>query len=124
MQLFYIGIFGGLGCIARFLISGWTYHFFGRELPYGTLLVNVVGSFLLGVLMAFGLRGSALPPELRLGLSVGLLGGFTTFSTFSYETIRLIEDGSLWQAGANVLLSLLLCLFAALLGVALVRYFG
>jgi CrcB protein len=124
MQLLYIGIFGGLGCMARFLASGWTYQLFGRSLPYGTLLVNIVGSFLLGLLMTFGLRGTLLPPELRLGLSVGFLGGFTTFSTFSYETIRLLEEGSLWQAGANIILNLLLCLFSALLGVLVARQFS
>jgi CrcB protein len=124
MQLFYIGIFGGLGCVARFLASGWTHQLFGRSLPYGTLLVNIVGSFLLGLLMTFGLRGTLLPPELRIGLSVGFLGGFTTFSTFSYETIRLLEEGSLWQAGANILLNLLLCLFSALLGLMVARQFS
>ena len=74
--------------------------------------------------MTFGLRGSVFSPELRLGLSVGFLGGFTTFSTFSYETVRLLEDGNLWQAGANILLNLLLCLLSALLGVLVVRHFG
>lgn len=121
MQLLYIGIFGGLGCIARFLASGWTYQLVGRSLPYGTMLVNVVGSFLLGFLMTFGIRSTLLPPELRIGISVGFMGGFTTFSTFSYETIKLLEEGSLWQAGANIVLNILLCLFFALLGILLAR---
>jgi CrcB protein len=124
MQLFYIGIFGGLGCMARFLASGWTHQLFGRSLPYGTLLVNVVGSFLLGLLMTFGLRGTLFSPELRIGMTVGFLGGFTTFSTFSYETIRLLEEGSLWQAGANVTLNLLVCLIFSLLGMLLARQFS
>ncbi len=121
MQLLYIGLFGGLGCVARFLASDWSYQLVGRSLPYGTLLVNVVGSFLLGLLMTFGLRSTLLSPDLRLGLGVGFLGGFTTFSTFSYETMKLIEEGSIWQAGANILLNLLLCLLAVLLGIWLAR---
>lgn len=121
MQLLYIGIFGGLGCMARFLASDWTYQLFGRSLPYGTLLVNLVGSFLLGFLMTFGLRSTIVGPELRVGLSVGFMGGFTTFSTFSYETIKLLEEGSFWQAGANILLNIVLCLSFALLGVWLAR---
>lgn len=124
MQLFYIGIFGGLGCVARFLTAGWTYQLLGRSLPYGTLLVNVVGSFMLGLVMTFGLRSMLLSPDLRIGLTVGFWGGFTTFSTFSYETIRLLEDGSVWQAGANILLNVLLCLFFSLLGVLAARHFS
>lgn len=124
MQLLYVGIFGGLGCVTRFLVSGWTHQLCGRSLPYGTLLVNVVGSFLLGLLLTSGLRGTLLSPELRTGVAVGFLGGFTTFSTFSYETIRLIDEGSLWQAGANILLNLLLCLLAALFGLLIARQLG
>ena len=121
MQLFYIGIFGGLGCIARYLASGWTYQLVGRHLPYGTLLVNIVGSFLLGLLVASGLRGEFLSPEVRIGLAVGFMGGFTTFSTFSYETLRLLENGSFWQAGINIILNVVLCLVFAFLGVAVAR---
>jgi len=117
MQLLYIGFFGGLGCIARYLTSGWVYQFMGRTLPYGTLVVNVGGSFLLALLMTFGLRSALLPPDLRVGLTVGFMGGFTTFSTFSYETLRLFEDGSFWQAGMNIVLNVFVCLFFALLGV-------
>jgi len=121
MQLFYIGVFGGFGCVARYLASAWTYQLFGRNLPYGTLFVNIVGSFLLALLMVFGLRSTLFSPEIRIGLSVGFMGGFTTFSTFSYETLRLLEDGSLWQAGLNILLNIVLCLFFALLGVLVAR---
>jgi CrcB protein len=116
MQMLFIGVCGGLGCVARYLMSGWTYQLLGRSLPYGTLLVNMLGSFLLAALMVFGLRSALISPELRLGLTVGFLGGFTTFSTFSYETLRLLEEGSLWQAGANIVLNVTLCLLFALLG--------
>jgi CrcB protein len=121
MQLFYIGIFGGLGCVARYLTSGWVYQLAGRNLPYGTLFVNVVGSFLLALLMVLGLRSAIFSPEIRIGLAVGFMGGFTTFSTFSYETLRLLEDGSFWQAGVNILLNIVLCLFFAVLGALVAR---
>lgn len=121
MQIFYIGLFGGIGCVARFLVSNFSYQLFGRSLPYGTLTVNAVGSFLLALLMTFGLRSTLLPPDLRVGLTVGFMGGFTTFSTFSYETLRLLEDGSYWHAGANILLNIVLCLLFALAGVAAAR---
>ncbi len=121
MQLLYIGVFGGLGCIARYLASGWVYQLAGRNLPYGTLFVNIVGSFLLALLMVFGLRSTLFPPEIRIGLAVGFMGGFTTFSSFSYETLRLLEDGSFWQAGVNILLNVVLCLSFAILGAFVAR---
>lgn len=121
MQILYIMIFGGLGCVSRFLVSGLTYQLVGRSLPYGTMTVNIVGSLLLAFLMTFGMRSALLPPDLRVGLTTGFMGGFTTFSTFSYETLRLLEDGSYWQASANIVLNVILCLMFALLGVALAK---
>lgn len=123
MQILLIGFFGGLGCIARYLVTGWSYQFFGRSMPYGTLLVNTGGSFLLGFLIAFGLHSSVLPASVRLGLVVGFMGGFTTFSTFSYETLKMIEEGSLVQAGANVLSNVILCLAFVAAGMMLGRQF-
>ncbi len=121
MQLIYIGIFGGLGCVSRYLVSGWTYSLLGRGMPYGTLVVNVVGSFLLGLIMEASTRSTLLTNEVRMGITVGFMGGFTTFSTFSYETVRLLEQGSLRQAGANIALNVLVCVIFALLGIFLAR---
>ena len=121
MQILYIGLFGGLGCLARYFVSGWTYQLFGRGLPYGTLVVNVAGSFLLGLIMEGSLRSTLLSPAVRMGITVGFMGGFTTFSTFSYETLRLLEEGSFVQAGANILLNVGICLVFAGLGIALAR---
>ena len=121
MTLVYIGLFGAAGCICRYLISGWVLALAGRALPWGTLGVNLLGSLLLGLLMEFGLRSSLLSAGLRLGLTVGFLGGFTTFSTFSYETLRLLEEGSLLAAGWNILLNVLLCLAGAAAGIHLAR---
>jgi CrcB protein len=121
VKVIYLGVFGGLGCMARYMVSGWVYSLAGRALPYGTLAVNVLGSLLLGLIMESSLRSTLLSPDLRFGLTVGFLGGFTTFSTFSYETVRLLEEGSLVAAGANVLLNVIVCVAAALIGVYLAR---
>ncbi len=121
MHLLYIGVFGGLGCVMRYLASSWTYQLLGRNFPYGTLLVNVLGSFLLGLLLTFGIRGTYLTPEIRLGIAVGFMGGFTTFSTFSYETLRFLEDGNFLQAGINISLNIVLCLLFTFIGVAVAR---
>ena len=121
MKILYLGVFGGMGCIARYLVSGWVYTLAGKTLPYGTLAVNVTGSLLLGLVMEGSLRSTMLSPDLRFGLTVGFLGGFTTFSTFSYETVRLLEEGSVVAAGANILLNISVCIVAALLGIYLAR---
>ena len=81
----FIAGFGALGCLARYYLSGWAYDLFGRSFPYGTLLVNILGAFVIGLVMEFGMRSTLLPATLRIGLTIGFLGGLTTFSTFSYE---------------------------------------
>ena len=116
-----ISVFGAFGCLTRYLVSGWAYTLLGRGLPYGTLLVNILGSFLLGLVMEGSLRSTLLSPEVRIGITTGFMGGFTTFSTFSYETVRLLEEGSLMQAGANVLLNVTICILFAALGIYLAR---
>jgi CrcB protein len=121
VKILYLGLFGGAGCVARYMVSGLVYNLAGRTLPYGTLAVNVTGSLLLGLIMEGSLRSTLLSPDLRFGLTVGFLGGFTTFSTFSYETVRLLEEGSLVAAGANILLNVTVCICAALIGVYLAR---
>ncbi len=121
MKILYIGLFGGLGCIARYLLTIWTQQLAGREFPYGTVLVNVMGSFLLGLLLTVGVRQFPVSPDMRLGLAVGFLGGFTTFSTFSYQTLILLEEGSHWPAVANVLFNVSLSLVGAFAGVLVGR---
>lgn len=120
-MVFIIAGFGALGCVARYLISGWVYDLAGRSFPYGTLVVNVLGAFIIGLLMEFGLRSTLLPVTLRTGLGIGFLGGLTTFSTFSYETLRLVEEGEFFIASTNVLLSVFLCLVCTWLGLMTAR---
>jgi CrcB protein len=121
MKILYIGLFGGLGCIARYLLTLWTQQLAGRDFPYGTMLVNVLGSFLLGVLLTLGVRQFPVSPDVRLGLAIGFLGGFTTFSTFSYQTLMLLEEGSHWPAVASVLFNVTLSLAGAFAGVLVAR---
>jgi len=118
----YIALFGALGCLARYFLSGWVYGLLGTSMPYGTLAVNVLGAFFIGLLMEFSLRSSLVSEELRVGLTIGFLGGFTTFSTFSYETFRLLEGGQFLQALANVFSSVAACLAFTLVGIYAARH--
>ena len=115
--VFLIALFGALGCLTRYFLSGWVYDLLGRAFPYGTFAVNIVGAFIIGLIMEFGMRSTLIPANLRIGLTIGFLGGLTTFSTFSYETFRLLEDGEFLIAGANVLLSVAACLVFTWLGI-------
>src|SRR5512140_579011 len=116
-----IALFGAAGCIARYLISIWVHDTLGRAFPYSTLPVNIVGAFLIGFVMEFALRSTHLSANLRTGITIGFLGGLTTFSTFSYETFRLMEDGKFIIAAANVLVSVIVCLAFTWLGIMTVR---
>lgn len=120
-QIFYIAFFGALGCLARYLLSGAVYRLLGAGFPYGTLAVNLVGAFLIGLIMEFSVRSAMIPPTLRVAMTIGFLGGLTTFSTFSFETFRLIEEGALLLAFANILVSVVACLFCTWVGIAVAR---
>jgi CrcB protein len=122
MQLvLFIALFGALGCLTRYFLSGWVYNIFGRTFPSGTFAVNIVGAFLIGLIMEFSMRSTLISPSLRIGLTIGFLGGLTTFSTFSYETFRLLEDGELLIAMSNVLVSVVICLLFTWLGILAAR---
>lgn len=116
IRLLLVATGGAVGTGARYLLSLWVPRLLGPGFPVATLLVNGGGSFLIGLLMQWGLSTTAISPTLRLVLTTGFLGGLTTFSTFSYETIKLLEDKAFLDAGANILLSLLLGLGGCFLG--------
>jgi len=106
-----------VGTGARYLLSGWLLRLAGPGFPYGTLAVNVIGSFLLGLLMQVSLSTESFSPTLRLTLTTGVMGGFTTYSTFNYETLQLVQEGS-WLLGvANLGITVVSCLAAGLLGI-------
>lgn len=112
---------GGAGSLARYLTSTWMANRFGAVFPWGTFTVNVAGSFLIGLLATLADERGMLGPQVRLFLVVGVLGGFTTFSSFSLESWRLAEQGELTPALLNILANLSLGLVAVTCGIALGR---
>lgn len=115
---FWVFLGGGLGSLGRWWIGGWVAHRFGPTFPWDTLVVNVTGSFIIGLVATLtGPEGRFLAPvSFRQFLLIGICGGYTTFSSFSLQTLNLAHDGQWVRAGANVLLSVALCLVAVWLG--------
>ena len=112
---------GGLGAVLRYWVQGLVYNRVGSGFPYGTVVVNIAGCFVIGLLMVSLEERFLATPALRLFLTVGILGGFTTFSSFSFETLALFRDGESALALANVGFSVLLCLCATWTGMKLGR---
>lgn len=121
-ELIFVGIGGALGAISRFLISTITANWMGR-FPIGTLLVNSIGGFIMGFIMELTLQSEVITPRFRLFLTTGLLGGLTTFSTFSYETVDFVLQHKFGYAGLNLMLNLALSFGGVILGRSLARYF-
>ena len=119
--LLFLAVGGAIGAVLRYGASISVYSVLGRGFPYGTLFVNVSGSLLMGVLSVLMLERFDLGPEWRVAVLVGVLGSFTTFSTFSFETLSLLEQGDMMRALANMVLSVVLCLLAVWFGVLLGR---
>lgn len=115
-----VGLGGFVGSVARYLMGMIPLRESG-VFPANTLLINVIGAFLIGLIAAAALRDPSLDPRLVLFLKVGICGGFTTFSTFSLETLNLLQDGAYWLAALYVLLSVLLCVAAVFAAQMLVK---
>lgn len=114
-----IAVGGAMGACLRFALSEWMLHLFGRAFPFGTLLVNILGSFVIGLLYGLLLTEQISPNPWRIFIGIGVLGAFTTFSTFSMDTVLLLQQGDWLKAVANVVLNLVLCLTLAWLGLKL-----
>ena len=114
---------GAIGSLLRYLVGAWVQGLLGPAFPWSTLFVNALGSLLIGAVVRLSLEG-ALSGEARLFLAMGVLGGFTTFSTFSYETLILLQDGEALKALVYVLANLFLGLFLAYLGYRLGSMLG
>ena len=106
----------------RYLTANLAVRWLGVDFPYGTLIVNVVGSFLIGLIQQVGVTSLLIPETTRLFLTVGIMGGLTTYSSFSYETMKLLQEGAIGLALANVGVTVIGCLVACLLGWAGARW--
>jgi CrcB protein len=116
MTYLLIGVGGFIGAITRYILAVWIGERWGRSFPLGTFVINVSGSFLIGLLMTLLAERFMVNPQWRLLLVVGFLGAYTTFSTFEYETGALLKDGELLLAGLNVVFSVLAGFIALKLG--------
>jgi CrcB protein len=121
VRFFWICLGGAIGTGARYLLSGWVARHFGGSFPYGTLAVNLVGSLLIGAVMHVALATAQLSPDLRVVIVVGVLGGFTTYSGFNYETLQYFRDGA-WLMGFLNMVMVWGCFAAGIAGLASARW--
>ena len=112
---------GAIGTGARHMVAVWMARTVGTAFPYGTLLINLGGSFLLGLLMQLSLSTEMISADMRLIIGTGILGGFTTYSTFNYETLALITEDAWGAALVNIAATLIGCLVAGALGIGMAR---
>lgn len=123
LEVMLVTIGGGIGSASRYLVSTWAAARFGVDFPYGTLIVNVVGCFIIGAFMTVATERLIVSPYWRLFVTVGIVGGFTTFSSFSYETLHLLQEADALRAFYNVSLNVLVGFSATWLGIGLARLF-
>jgi CrcB protein len=123
MNVLYVALGGAIGSAARYLVGAFIANRFGPDFPWGTVIVNVSGSFLIGVILSL-VGGGQLPAGARLFLAVGVMGGYTTFSTYSNETLQLIQGGEFGAATFNALGQVVAGLVGVYLGVVLGRALG
>lgn len=121
LKLLAVAVGGSIGATTRYVVSTWAAERFGTGFPYGTLIVNVVGCFIIGVFMVATTEKFIINPYWRLIVTVGFVGGLTTFSSFSYETFQLIEDSGLTLVMYNILSNLVLGFLATWLGMVAMR---
>jgi CrcB protein len=120
-DLLFIALGGALGAVSRYAVSGWAHDLLGTAFPYGTLVVNVAGCFLLGLIAHVGQTTVYISEPARIAATIGFLGGLTTFSTFGYETFRQLEDGQWVYAVGNMAANLFVGLLAVWAGLAAAR---
>ncbi|MBP2649822.1 MAG: CrcB-like protein [Firmicutes bacterium] len=121
LKLLLVAVGGGVGSVTRYLVSNLLAARWGSEFPYGTLIVNVIGCFIIGIFMTLITERIMVNPYWRLLITVGFLGGLTTFSSFSYETLKLVGDGNIYYAIYNIGFNLLVGLVATWAGISVAR---
>ena len=117
-----VGVGGGIGSILRYLTSLVAAHWFGTEFPYGTLIANLTGAFVIGLVQQIGSDALLIPENTRIFITTGMMGGLTTYSTFSYETVRLMESNAWHQAWINIAVTTTASLILCVLGIAVGRF--
>jgi CrcB protein len=123
IKILLVGFGGFLGSIARYWVQGVTYRWTGAGFPYGTFVVNIIGCFFIGVVIVLSEERFLIDPEIRIFLAIGLLGGFTTFSSFSYETLALMSGAGYLAAFGNIAANVVIGLAATWTGMALAKLF-
>ena len=123
MNTLLVAIGGAIGAAGRYLIGGWVQSLAGSAFPAGTFFVNATGSLIIGIILGLSERG-ALSGQARLLLAVGLMGGYTTFSSFSYDNLGLLQDGEVARLVINMVGQLAVGLFAAYVGLVIARIMG
>jgi CrcB protein len=121
-QLFLVILGSGFGGGARYLVSGWFIRSFGPTFPFGTIAINVIGSLLIGVVTHVGLNTNLMSADMRVALTTGILGGFTTYSTFNYETVSFFQQGAILLGTFNVFVTVFGCLMAGVGGLLIGRW--
>ncbi len=119
MRITLLIVFGALGTLARYGLQGLVQHRAGSSFPAGTLVVNLFGCFLLGGIAEYAITHLSVPPEWRIWITVGFLGAFTTFSAFTFEAVRLMQDGEWWRAWNYILASVMGGMLAIVAGMRL-----
>jgi CrcB protein len=123
LQLLLIAIFGAVGTLARYGLQGLVQLLVSSAFPYGTLLINLTGCFFVGLIGQFTMNRMVLPPDWRVAITVGFFGGYTTFSTFGWETAKMLEDGEWLRATAYVGASVVAGLLLSVAGIRLANKF-
>lgn len=121
LNILFVALGGAIGSILRYLTATYSSKFFGTGFPYGTLIVNVAGAFIVMFFMTLYIEKFSMDPIWRLFIVVGFLGGLTTFSSFSYETITFFQTGEYWKGLINILLNNVLTVVAGIAGLYLAR---
>lgn len=123
LKYFLIGTGGFIGSVLRYWTSINAYKIFGEKFPYGTFIVNVIGCLLIGFIAEISENRFLITPEVRTFLMIGFLGGYTTFSTFGYETFLLLQDKDYITAFSNILFSVILCIASVWIGTFIAKLF-
>lgn len=122
LGVLFVALGGAIGSASRYLVSGWFAAQFGPAFPYGTFVINVTGSFIIGLFLAFAQDRVSLSPYWRLFFAVGVVGGYTTFSTFEYEFVRLLQDGEMLLGASYLVGSVVIGAIGTIAGIAVGRW--